>query len=494
MDVELVNIYKTFGRVHANDGISLTVKSGTVQGILGENGAGKSTLMKILSGFFHADAGDILLDGTKVTIQSPADAVRLGIGMLHQDPQDFPPMKVIDNLIIGSPVGLFPNRRKIIRQFEDLQKQFNFSISPDTYVDSLTVGERQQLEILRLLWLGAEVLILDEPTTGISASQKALLFETIRKLAAQGKAILFVSHKLDEVESLCSQVVVFRQGKNVGSMMPPFDTDDLVEMMFGKSITRSNKMCDSQDAINFAVENLKIDDRRLIIKDVNFEIRRGEVIGLAGMEGSGQALILRALAGVIRPTGGHIFMMDGTPEARIDLAGKHYFHFRDHGISFLPASRLEEGLVQGLSLAEHFALAEEQKGFLVDREVIDDLSERRIKDFNIRGTPESRIEELSGGNQQRAELALTRDPLRLLLLEHPTRGLDIESAMYIWGKLKQRCAEGASILFISSDLDEVVHYSDRILVFFGGKVSPAFDSSQVTIDQLGQLIGGKGWS
>lgn len=494
MDVELINIYKTFGKVHANEGISLKVKSGTVQGILGENGAGKSTLMKILSGFIQADSGDILLDGKKVTIQSPADSVKLGIGMLHQDPQDFPPMKVIDNLIIGSPVGLFPNRRKIVRQFQELQQQFNFSISPDTYVDTLTVGERQQLEILRLLWLGAEVLILDEPTTGISASQKALLFETIRKLAAQGKAILFVSHKLDEVEALCSQVVVFRQGKNVGSMTPPFDTDHLVEMMFGKNISRSEKVCDKQDFVNFDVENLKIDDARLVIKNVNFSIQRGEVIGLAGMEGSGQALILRALAGLIRPTGGHIWLHDESDGKKTDLVGKHYFQFRDKGISFLPAARLEEGLVQGLNLAEHFALAEAQKGFLVDRENVDQLAKHRIEDFNIRGTPESLIEELSGGNQQRAELALMRNPLRLLLLEHPTRGLDIESSMYIWSKLKQRCAEGASILFISSDLDEVIHYSDRILVFFGGKVSTAFDSSQVSIDQLGQLIGGKGWS
>lgn len=494
MDVELINIHKTFGRVHANNGISLTVKSGTVQGILGENGAGKSTLMKILSGFIQADSGDILLDGKKVIIHSPADSVKLGIGMLHQDPQDFPPMKVIDNLIIGSPAGLFPNRKKIIKEFDALQKQFNFSISPDTYVDTLTVGERQQLEILRLLWLGAEVLILDEPTTGISASQKDLLFATIRKLAAQGKAILFVSHKLDEVEALCSQVVVFRQGMNVGSMLPPFDTGKLVEMMFGKSIVRSANVCDRQENQNFEIQKLNIDDVRLTIRDVEFCVQKGEVIGLAGMEGSGQALILRALAGIVRPTGGHIFMVDETGNKAVDLVGKHYFNYRNQGIHFLPAARLEEGLIQGLSLADHFALSEEQSGFMVDREQVEDLSKKRITDFNIRGTPESRIEELSGGNQQRAELALMRNPLRLLLLEHPTRGLDIESSMYIWGKLKQRCSEGASIIFISSDLDEIIHYSDRILVFFGGKVSPSIDANTVTIDQLGQLIGGKGWS
>ena len=493
MDVELRNIHKTFGKVHANNGVSINVESGAVQGILGENGAGKSTLMKVLSGFIQADSGEILLNGKKVTIQSPADSVRLGIGMLHQDPLDFPPMKVIDNLIIGSPVGVFPNRKKVLMQINALQKQFGFNISPDAYVDNLTVGERQQLEILRLLWLGAEVLILDEPTTGISAAQKESLFSTIRLLSKQGKAIIFVSHKLEEVEGLCSQVCVMRQGKVVGEAKPPYETDHLVEMMFGKNIKRSEKLCQKQETVNFEVSNLKIDDIRLMIKDVNFEIKKGEVIGLAGMEGSGQAIILRALSGALRPAGGHIWKYDDQGNKR-DLAGKHYFHYKESGISFLPADRIKEGLIVGLTLSEHFTLAEPQAGLFIDRKKVDELTENRIHDFNIRGTAVSRIEELSGGNQQRAELALMRNPLKLLLLEHPTRGLDIESAMYIWSKLKQRCQEGASILFISSDLDEIIHYSDRILVFFGGKVSNAIEADQVTIDQLGQLIGGKGWA
>jgi simple sugar transport system ATP-binding protein len=226
---------------------------------------------------------------------------------------------------------------------------------------------------------------------------------------------------------------------------------------------------------------------------VNFDIKKGEVIGLAGMEGSGQALILRALCGALRPAGGHFWRYDNG-DTKCDLVGKHYFYHKEHGISFLPADRVKEGLIPGLTLTEHFTLAEAQSGIFIDRKTVEDLTENRIRDFNIRGTSLSRIEELSGGNQQRAELALMRNPLRLLLLEHPTRGLDIESAMYIWSKLKQRCQEGASILFISSDLDEIIHYSDRILVFFGGKVSKAFESEEVTIDQLGQLIGGKGWT
>ena len=492
MDVEVRNIHKTFGKVHANDNISLTVRSGEVQGILGENGAGKSTLMKILSGFISSDSGSILLDGKEVNISSPADSVRLGIGMLHQDPLDFPPLKVIDNLILGSREGMIPNKKKVRQSFLELSQQFNFSISPDAYIDSLSVGERQQLEIIRLLWLGADVLILDEPTTGISAAQKQQLFAMVRKLSAQGKVILFVSHKLEEVESLCTQIAVFRQGKNVGEMRPPYSSDQLVEKMFGKVLSRSNRKCCSQDNVNIEVNDLMIDDARLPINHVNINIKKGEVIGLAGMEGSGQGMLLRALAGIIRPTGGHIWLHEEDGSKK-EYVGKHYFNYKDQGISFLPADRLEEGLIAGLDLKEHFILAEKQNGFFVDSKAALSLTEKRIKDFNIKGTAENMVESLSGGNQQRAELALLRQPLRLLLLDHPTRGLDIESSLYIWSKMKQRCIEGASIIFVSSDLEEVIQYSDRILVFFGGKVSKPLDADKVTVDQLGQLIGGKGW-
>ena len=236
MNVELSHIDKHFGKVHANNDIVLNIPAGTIQGILGENGAGKSTLMKVLSGFIQADSGEILLDGREVLIKSPADAIQFGIGMLHQDPLDFPPMRLIDNFLLGQAGGLFPDRKAVARDIHDLAAQFDFSLDPEAYVDSLTVGERQQLEILRLLWLGARVLILDEPTTGISASQKANLFETLRKLAGQGMTIIFVSHKLEDVEVLCHKVAVLRSGKLVGEAPAPFNGRKLVEMMFGKEI------------------------------------------------------------------------------------------------------------------------------------------------------------------------------------------------------------------------------------------------------------------
>lgn len=488
MIVELINIHKHFGKVLANDGITLTIPAGMIQGILGENGAGKSTLMKILSGFIQADEGEIRLDGVPVKITNPADAIVHGIGMLHQDPLDFPPMRVIDNFLIGRRErGVFPNRKEAVEGLRALQNQFEFDLDPEAYVDMLTVGERQQLEILRLLWLGARVLILDEPTTGISALQKEKLFATLKKLAAQGMTVIFVSHKLEDVEVLCGQVAVLQRGRLVGQTQPPYVTSDLVQMMFGKVVQPDQRLCTSQDGVVMQVENLSIEDYRLRLQNVSLTIRCGEVIGLSGMEGSGQRQFLRALGGLLRPVGGRL-VVDGK-----NLVGKPYRTFLENRIAYMPAARLEEGLIPGLTLTEHVILTEEQRGFFINRGQAEVLTQERINDFAIRGIPESRIEALSGGNQQRALLALLRSPQKMLLLEHPTRGLDIESTIWIWSKLKERCRQGASIVFISSDLEEIIHYSDRILVFFGGRVSQPVDAAATTAEELGQLIGGKGW-
>lgn len=487
MKVELRGIHKYFGNNHANDNINLTIPSGTIQGILGENGAGKSTLMKILSGFIHADQGEILLDDKPVTITSPAEAIRHGIGMLHQDPLDFPPMTLLDNFMLGLPGGLFPNRKHALQDFNLLKREFGFSLDPESYVDSLTVGERQQLEIMRLLFLGARVFILDEPTTGISASQKAKLFETLKTFPEQAITTIFVSHKLEDVENLCDQVAVLRQGKLVGEMKRPLDTKKLVQMMFGKEITLGARSVPSSHGCVMQLHDLSIEDTRLKLQNVNIEINGGEVIGLAGMEGSGQGTFLRACAGLIRPVGGKVELRGR------DLTGKPYHTYKRHGVEFLPAARLEEGLVPGLTLTEHYVLAEKSKEVFIDRDRGVRTAQQRIEAFNIKGTPHSPVESLSGGNQQRALLSLLRDPLSLVLIEHPTRGLDMESVIYIWGKLKERCRTGTAILFISSDLEEILQYSDRVLVFYSGKVSEPLDAATLSVEQLGELIGGKGW-
>ena len=488
MNVELKDIHKTFGAVHANVGITMKIPGGTIQGILGENGAGKSTLMKILSGFIRADQGEILLDGRLVSIHSPADAIRQGVGMLHQDPLDFPPLRVIENFTLGRTGGLLPGQGAALRDFKELASQFGFSLDPEGYVDSLTVGERQQLEILRLIWLGARVMIFDEPTTGISAQQKEKLFNALRILAKQGMTVLFVSHKLEDVEGLCDRVIVLRQGRLVGEAFPPYSTRQLVEMMFGKQVTLGARMPGCAGEINLSLRKIAVEDYRLRIEKVDLDLCRGEVIGLAGMEGSGQNLFLRAVAGMVRTVEGQV-VIGGS-----DLTGQNYHLYKQQGVAFLPASRLEEGLISGLNLTEHFILAEESTGFFINWDKGHQLAQERISEFNIRGTPANTVESLSGGNQQRALLSLLRSQLVLLLLEHPTRGLDIESAIYIWNKLKERCQKGTSILFVSSDLEEILQYSDRVLVFFSGRVTPALDASTLNTEKLGELIGGKGWS
>ncbi len=260
----------------------MSVPSSCIQGILGENGAGKSTLMKILSGFFHPDGGDILLDGVRTIISSPADAIGFGIGMLHQDPLDFPPMRIIDDFILGRKGGLFPDRRRAAKDLRALAEQFGFALDPDAWVDTLTVGERQQLEILRLLWLGARVLILDEPTTGISQPQKEKLFATLKALAAQGMTIIFVSHKLEDVEFLCDRVAVLRQGELAGTAAPPYETRALVRMMFGKDVSFGGRGAARPGRNILSLDGVSIEGTRLQIKDASFQARAGEVIGLAG--------------------------------------------------------------------------------------------------------------------------------------------------------------------------------------------------------------------
>jgi simple sugar transport system ATP-binding protein len=356
-------------------------------------------------------------------------------------------------------------------------------------VDALTVGERQQLEIIRLLWLGARALILDEPTTGISLPQKEKLFATIKKLAAEGMTVLFVSHKLEDVEALCGRAVVLRQGELVGEAAAPFDSRALVELMFGKELPQSARRKASPGAAVLSTKGLCLDSIRLQMKDLDLSVCAGETIGLAGMEGSGQAMLLASCAGLERAVAGCVRLEES------DMTGRSHHEYKRRGVAYLPAARLEEALVPGLSLEDHFILAEggARRGPFIDRRAAEEVAKSRIATFNIKGRPDSLVESLSGGNQQRALLALLREGLSLILVEHPTRGLDIESTAYVWSKLKERCAKGAAIVFISSDLDEILQYSDRVLVFFAGRVSPPLDAEGLTVEELGRLIGGKGW-
>lgn len=485
MKVELQHITKRFGSVLANDDVSLLVEAGSVHGLLGENGAGKSTLVKVLSGFITRDLGQILLDGRPVEIKTPADAIRVGIGMLHQDPLDFPPLSVIDNFLAGKSGSLFFNRKQAIREFRQLAAQFNFDLNVNAEVGDLTVGERQQLEILRLLSLGVNTLILDEPTTGISASQKEALFAAARQLADQGKSVIFVSHKLEDVNALCDRVTVMRQGKVVGNLPIPCSDAQLIDLIFGKELAPPIKPKTCQNGIALTLKQVTLSSDRLHLDLGDLIVCKGEVIGLAGLEGSGQQLMLQMCAGLLKPDSGSILVDD------LDLTRRPYPEFLEAGVGYLPADRLREGLISGLSIHEHVALRTQSDGWLIDWKTAMEQSHQAIALFNIRGKPHTRVERLSGGNQQRTQLALMPVPLNLLLMEHPTRGLDIESTLWVWQQLIARCEGGTSILFMSSDLDEIMQYSDRVIVFSGGQVSEPINAEDLTVERLGQMIGGR---
>ncbi len=364
-------------------------------------------------------------------------------------------------------------------------ERYGFSFDPSALAQTLTVGERQQLEIARLLWLGARVLILDEPTTGISESQRQKLFEVLRTLAADGMIVIFVSHKLEEIEQLCDRVTVMRHGKVVGQAEMPVPTDRLVEMMFGQVMVGRERAHAATGDVALLVHEVTLEERLITVDRLTIDVRAGEALGLAGLEGSGQRTFLRGCCGLIRPTSGSI-RVGGT-----DLSGMRYRDYLDAGVHYVPAGRLEEGLIAGLTIAEHCELVSGRAGFFVDWDGADEAARRDVATFSIKGTPHSTAESLSGGNQQRLLLAMMPDDVRLLLMEHPTRGLDIESAEWVWEQLLARRNTGTSIVFASSDLDELLRYSDRIAVFFAGNVIDVVDASAVTPDELGTLIGGK---
>jgi simple sugar transport system ATP-binding protein len=486
MKVELRNIHKSFGPIRANDGVTLSIEPGTLHGLLGENGAGKSTLMKILSGSLSPDRGEILLDGEAVRFDSPAESVALGVGMLHQDPLDFPALRVIDNFLLGSPESWLLDRHRSRSQLVGLASQFDFRLDPDAFVSDLSIGERQQLEIIRLLGLGVKILILDEPTTAISSQQKEKLFETLRRLTEQGKTVIFVSHKLEEVRSLCSKVSVMARGRITGEATLPCPTEELVQMMFGQTVMVGKRCVVSVGEPILQLENVTASDWRLEVKNLSLEVRSGEVIGLAGLEGSGQHLALRVCSGLLRPSAGRIRI------AGQDMTGRSYRHFLEAGVAYMPAGRLEEGLIAGMTLTEHAALIDRNPQFLVDWAFAKRTAAQCIEAYNIKGQPDTFVEELSGGNQQRALLALLPSHPMLLLMEHPTRGLDLESTESIWRLLLNRAEQGAAILFISSDLDELLDRSDRILIFFEGKVQTV-ETCKTNLLQLGESIGGRGF-
>ena len=546
MEVELHKLSKHFGQLKANDEISFTFKSGRIYAILGENGAGKSTLMKTLSGYQTPTSGEIVIAGQVAHLNTPNNAIAYGIGMLYQDPLDFAPLTALENFISGRAKGLFLGRDKALEDFKQVCANLKFDLNPHALIAAMTVGERQQLEIVRLISLGVRFLILDEPTTGISAEQKADLFATLKRLAhEEDMTVMLVSHKLEDVEELCDELIVLRKGRLVGYEVLPCPTTRMVELMFGKFIEKPQPEHFDLGETALEIERLPIHARLFSIPEVNLNIHEGEVIGLAGLDGSGQVEFMREIAGLNRATWADHLVSVGAmfgiwivlllllqdvatvialgmvttavlvlgplsillwqlyhrnketataPLTKLNgqmIGWRGYRDLLSRGLAYLPSGRLEEGLVGGLTITEHTGLVRGRGKPIVNWWGAWKESEAGIEQFNIKGRPFDGVETLSGGNQQRVASFLLPNKLQLLLLENPMRGLDVESAQHIWRLLLQRRTEGTSIIFSSPDLDEVITYSDRILVFSSGRVTLVDDLAEMTTARLGELIGGK---
>lgn len=481
MTLVVSGITKRFGNLVANDEISLELPAGTLHSILGENGAGKSTLMKILSGIVSPDSGSVMLDGIPIALGSPRQALAAGIGMLHQEPLVCLPFTAAENFRLGSRRSVAASGAELV----ETGSRFGFKLDPTAVTRSLSIGERQQLEIVRLLAAGIKVLILDEPTSGITVNQRRELFAALHRLAAEGLTVLFVSHKLEEVNELCTSVTVLRRGRVVGTSALPRREEDLVEMMFEQgSLIPTRAPASEGGAIVAELSAVSSGDERTGIAEADLRVNAGEVIGLAGLEGSGQGSLLRALAG----TG-------AIHRGRVTIGGRDVTHrptqrAAEAGISFLPGGRLEEGLLPGLTITEHIELASNTTRF-VDWEAARGRAAEAIDAFRIMGSPDSAADQLSGGNQQRLLLALLPAKLKLLLMEHPTRGLDLDSAAYVWGRLLERRKDGTAIIFSSADIDELLTYSDRILVLFEGRIISRLAARDTDAEEVGTLIGGR---
>jgi len=479
--LELINIAKSFGPLRALDGVSLSARQGSIHGLIGENGAGKSTLMKVLTGFLRGSGGEIRLHGHHIHPAGPREALALGIGMLYQEPLDFPQLTVLENFLAGqksfAPAAA---RRRLFALSED----FGFHLDPDLPTGELTIGGRQQLELLRLIDGGVKVLILDEPTTGISPAQQELLFAALRRLKAQGATILLVSHKLSEIENLCDAVTVLRHGRVAAQRMRPFDRDDLLRAMFDTLPEQTS----APDLGPFGEPLLDFREvgggkGRAALRRVSLSIRGGEIVGLAGIEGSGQTTLLKLACGLMPPSSGELNILGASrggdsPAALLP------------GAVFLPADRLSQGLFPSMTLRQHHLLVAGSGALLTPSSGLSE-TRRAIDLHGIKGEPYHQVEELSGGNQQRLLLSLIPPRTRLICMENPTRGLDVQSAAATWALLRGFAAEGAAIVFASPELEELLAEASRILVFFDGQVALDSPTAATSHQQLSRAIIGE---
>lgn len=497
--LELRDVTKVFPGVVANDRVSFVLDKGEILALLGENGAGKSTIMNVVYGLLSADGGEVLIDGEPVRIKSPRHAIDLGIGMVHQHFMLVEPLTVTENIVLGREPGKLGvidfdlARRRVV----EISDRYGLKVDPDAKIQDLAVGMQQRVEILKALYQGARVLILDEPTAVLTPQEVRELFAVIRSLVDEGLSVVFITHKLEEVMSVSDRIIVMRAGRVVGETRPA-DTDDvgLARMMVGRDVVlRVEKPPSTCGASVLAVEGLQVmGDRGLMAVDgVSFTVCAGEVVAVAGVSGNGQTELVEAIVGLRRPTAGSIRLKD------VDITHAGPRKSIEAGVSHIPEDRHRRGLVLQFDIVENLVLGDHRlepytRNGIMRPKVIAEMAEKRIRDYDVR-TPSSRVlaGNLSGGNQQKLVVAreLGRNP-ELLIAAQPTRGLDVGAIEFVHRQVLAERANGRAVLLVSLELEEVLALADRVLVMYEGRIVRELAADEADPETLGYYMTGGG--
>lgn len=501
--LRIENISKQFSGVLANNNISIDLRRQEIHALLGENGAGKSTLMNIIYGLYRPDTGQIYINGQLVKINSPNDALGMGIGMVHQHFKLIPVMTVTDNLMLGHektrgiPLGKLSrlDRKTVRKEIINLGQRYGLEVNPDAYIEDLSVGEAQRVEILKALYKGADILILDEPTAVLAPQEADDLFKIMHSLVEQGKSIIFITHKLKEVLSIAHRISVLRQGKLVGTTSPQDSSMGiLASMMVGREVLLTvNKGKSIPKEVVLDVKNLQVYDnnRSAVVNNVSFEVRAGEIYGIAGVQGNGQREMIEALTGLRNINQGQVQLLskDITHAAPRELVLA--------GTAHVPEDRQKHGLVMGFPIDTNLSLQTYYQrpfsnGWLTNPEAIKKNAAKLVNEFDIRTQSiKTLARDLSGGNQQKVIIAreLSR-PIRMLIINQPTRGLDVGSIEFIHNRIIEARDEGVAVLLVSSELDEILSLTDRVGVMFMGRIVVELETHKASREIIGRYMAG----
>ena len=496
--VQMRDITKTFGSVVANDKVNLDIRRGEILSLLGENGSGKTTLMNILSGIYFPDEGQIMVDGKEVTIRSPKDAYDLGIGMVHQHFKLVDVLTAAENIILGLPGTGRLDMKAVSDRVLEISSQYGFEVEPDRKIYNMSVSQKQTVEIVKVLYRGADILILDEPTAVLTPQEADKLFAVLRNMRDDGKAIVIITHKLHEVEEISDRVEVMRRGQHVGGMITAeTNAKEMTNMMVGRQVSLNIERHEPKNAeTRLVIDNLTVEDMDGIKKldGVSFEAKSGEVLGIAGISGCGQKELLEAIAGLQKVESGSIAYIHPETKKAEELIGKNPKEISELGValSFVPEDRLGMGLVGNMDLADNMMLRSFRQGksAFTDRKSPRDLAEQVVSELEVM-TPSvsTAVRKLSGGNVQKVLVGREISSVpRVLMTAYAVRGLDINSSYTIYDLINQQKEKGVAVLFVGEDLDVLLELCDRILVLCGGKVSGIVDARKIDKHEVGMMM------